>query len=125
MSPLRLCPRMVLWRTKPSKWRALRIIFVLFLCGAHTGVLVVPVLGTVHRVRTVEKMSAMVDVKRGDELGEPFRRLIAKVLVRGFAEDFSSFSADSEKFADAFALMLVLRGVRAPARPLRRARRLP
>lgn len=50
----------------------------------------------------------MIEVRRGDELGERCRTDIAKVLVRGFAEDFSSFSTDSERLAAAFAPLLVL-----------------
>ncbi|MDN5685203.1 MAG: GNAT family N-acetyltransferase [Brachybacterium sp.] len=50
----------------------------------------------------------MIEVRRGDELGERYRPEIAKVLVRGFAEDFSSFSTDSERLAAAFAPLLVL-----------------
>lgn len=50
----------------------------------------------------------MIEVRRGDELGERCRADIAKVLVRGFAEDFSFFSKDSERLAAAFAPLLVL-----------------
>ena len=50
----------------------------------------------------------MIEVRRGDELGERYRPEIAKVLVRGFAEDFSSFSTDSERLAAALAPLLVL-----------------
>lgn len=51
-------------------------------------------------------MSIAVD--RADRLGEGYRRRIAKVLVQGFAEDFSFFSRDPEVLADAFAPMLLL-----------------
>lgn len=50
----------------------------------------------------------VIEIRRGDELGEPYRARIAAVFVRGFAEDFSSFSKDSERLAEAFAHMLVL-----------------
>lgn len=50
----------------------------------------------------------MIEITRGDELGERFRRDIARVLVRGFAEDFEYFSKDPEVLADAFGHMLIL-----------------
>ncbi|HEX5535273.1 MAG TPA: N-acetyltransferase [Actinomycetales bacterium] len=50
----------------------------------------------------------MVDVKRGDELGEGYRRRITEVYVRSFAEDFVAFSRDTDKLADAFEHMLLL-----------------
>jgi ribosomal protein S18 acetylase RimI-like enzyme len=50
----------------------------------------------------------MVVVKRGDELGEGYRRRITEVYVRSFAEDFAAFSRDTDKFADAFEHMLLL-----------------
>jgi ribosomal protein S18 acetylase RimI-like enzyme len=50
----------------------------------------------------------MIEVKRGDELGEPYRRGITEVLVRGFAEDFAYFSGDARKLVDTFAHMVLL-----------------
>jgi ribosomal protein S18 acetylase RimI-like enzyme len=50
----------------------------------------------------------MIEVKRGDEIGEAFRHMVADVLVRGFAEDFAFFSKDARVLADAFAHMLIL-----------------
>jgi len=50
----------------------------------------------------------MIEVKRGDELGEPYRRGITEVLVRGFAEDFAYFSRDPHVLTDAFEHMLLL-----------------
>lgn len=50
----------------------------------------------------------MIDVKRGDQLGEHYRRRITEVLVRGFAEDFSFFSKDPERLADSFEHMMLL-----------------
>jgi ribosomal protein S18 acetylase RimI-like enzyme len=50
----------------------------------------------------------MIEVKRGDELGERYRRGITDVLVRGFAEDFASFSGDPRELVDAFAHMVLL-----------------
>lgn len=50
----------------------------------------------------------MVVVKRGDELGEGYRRRITEVYVRSFAEDFVAFSRDTGKLADAFEHMLLL-----------------
>lgn len=49
-----------------------------------------------------------VVVARGDELGEGYRRRIAEVYVRSFAEDFVTFSRDPGKLADAFEHMLLL-----------------
>ncbi|MFJ2618511.1 GNAT family N-acetyltransferase [Glutamicibacter sp. NPDC087344] len=49
-----------------------------------------------------------IEVKRGDELGEDFRRRITEVYVRAFAEDFRSFSRDTGKLSDAFEHMLLL-----------------
>ncbi|GAB2597606.1 GNAT family N-acetyltransferase [Pseudactinotalea suaedae] len=49
-----------------------------------------------------------IDIRRADELGEPFRRRIAEVLVRGFAEDFAYFSTDPDQLADAFEHMILL-----------------
>lgn len=50
----------------------------------------------------------MIEIRRGDELGEDYRRRITEVLVRGFAEDFAFFSSDPRKLADAFKHMLLL-----------------
>jgi ribosomal protein S18 acetylase RimI-like enzyme len=50
----------------------------------------------------------MVEVERGDELGEGYRRRITEVYVRSFAEDFVAFSGDTGKLADAFEHMLLL-----------------
>lgn len=47
-------------------------------------------------------------VARGDALGEGYRRRIAEVYVRAFADDFRAFSRDPEKLADAFEHMLLL-----------------
>ncbi|MEV7331676.1 GNAT family N-acetyltransferase [Micromonospora sp. NPDC093244] len=51
----------------------------------------------------------MIEIKRGDELGENSRRDIARVLVNGFAEDFEYFSTDPEVLTDAFAHMIILK----------------
>ena len=50
----------------------------------------------------------MVEVERGDDLGEGYRRRITEVYVRSFAEDFVAFSNDTGKLADAFEHMLLL-----------------
>ncbi|PBC51473.1 GNAT family N-acetyltransferase [Rhodococcus sp. ACPA1] len=50
----------------------------------------------------------MIVNKRGDELGEDYRRQITEVLVRGFAEDFAFFSSDPEQLTAAFEHMLLL-----------------
>lgn len=50
----------------------------------------------------------MIEIKRGDELGEGFRRGITEVLVTGFAEDFEYFSKDATALVDAFEHMLIL-----------------
>lgn len=50
----------------------------------------------------------MIEIKRGDELDESYRRKITEVLVRGFAEDFKYFSKDPEVLADAFEHMVLL-----------------
>ena len=50
----------------------------------------------------------MVEVRRGDELGERYRRRITEVYVRAFADDFVAFSRDPGKLADAFEHMLLL-----------------
>jgi ribosomal protein S18 acetylase RimI-like enzyme len=50
----------------------------------------------------------MIRVARGDELGESYRRRISDVLVQGFAEDFSFFSADPVRLADLFEHMILL-----------------
>lgn len=50
----------------------------------------------------------MIEIARGDELGERFRRAIARVLAQGFADDFEYFSKDPEILADAFEHMIIL-----------------
>ncbi|WP_098483559.1 GNAT family N-acetyltransferase [Georgenia soli] len=50
----------------------------------------------------------MVEVRRGDELGETYRRRITEVYVRAFADDFVAFSRDTGTLADAFEHMLLL-----------------
>ncbi|WP_336713148.1 GNAT family N-acetyltransferase [Arthrobacter sp. USHLN218] len=50
----------------------------------------------------------MVMVKRGDELGEAYRRRITEVYVRSFADDFVAFSRDTGRLAAAFEHMLLL-----------------
>ncbi|MGW0180756.1 GNAT family N-acetyltransferase [Nocardia sp. NPDC003345] len=50
----------------------------------------------------------MIEIERGDKLGESYRRQITAVLVRGFAEDFAFFSSDPEKLTAAFEHMLLL-----------------
>lgn len=50
----------------------------------------------------------MIEIKRGDELGESARRGLTQVLVHGFAEDFSYFSPDPKILTDAFEHMLLL-----------------
>lgn len=50
----------------------------------------------------------MTDIRRGDELGESYRRAITDVLVRGFAEDFAYFSKDPQVLTDAFEHMILL-----------------
>lgn len=47
-------------------------------------------------------------VRRGDELGEGYRRRITEVYVRAFADDFVAFSRDTTRLADAFEHMLLL-----------------
>ncbi|MCB7135936.1 GNAT family N-acetyltransferase [Cellulosimicrobium marinum] len=49
-----------------------------------------------------------VEVVRADVLGEPFRRQVTDVLVRGFADDFAFFSRDPRVLGDAFEHMLIL-----------------
>ncbi|MFT4471972.1 GNAT family N-acetyltransferase [Arthrobacter sulfonylureivorans] len=49
-----------------------------------------------------------VVVKRGDELGEEYRRRITEVYVRSFADDFVAFSRDTGRLAGAFEHMLLL-----------------
>jgi ribosomal protein S18 acetylase RimI-like enzyme len=50
----------------------------------------------------------MVAVRRGDELGEGYRRRITEVYVRAFEDDFVAFSRDTGRLADAFEHMLLL-----------------
>ncbi|WP_221584150.1 GNAT family N-acetyltransferase [Microbacterium sp. G2-8] len=49
----------------------------------------------------------MIDIVRGDQLGPAGRRMIVDVLVRGFSEDFSFFSKDPGRLADAFEHMVI------------------
>ncbi|WP_431711174.1 GNAT family N-acetyltransferase [Glutamicibacter uratoxydans] len=49
-----------------------------------------------------------LEIKRGDELGEQYRRVITEVLVQGFAEDFEYFSKNSRELANAFEHMVIL-----------------
>jgi ribosomal protein S18 acetylase RimI-like enzyme len=49
-----------------------------------------------------------VDVQRGDQLGEAYRRRITEVYVGSFAQDFVAFSRDTSRLADAFEHMLLL-----------------
>ncbi|GAA1780810.1 GNAT family N-acetyltransferase [Agromyces lapidis] len=50
----------------------------------------------------------MIEITRGDELGEEYRRKITEVLVNGFADDFEFFSKDPRVLADAFEHMVIL-----------------
>jgi ribosomal protein S18 acetylase RimI-like enzyme len=50
----------------------------------------------------------MLEIARGDQLGEAYRHRIAEVLVTGFAEDFSYFSTDPGTLADLFEHLIVL-----------------
>jgi ribosomal protein S18 acetylase RimI-like enzyme len=50
----------------------------------------------------------MIEITRGDVLGEGYRRRITEVLVNGFAEDFGFFSKDPAALADAFEHMVIL-----------------
>ncbi|WP_404286020.1 GNAT family N-acetyltransferase [Glutamicibacter arilaitensis] len=50
----------------------------------------------------------MIEIKRGNELGENFRRDITAVLIHGFADDFEYFSKDPQVLADAFEHMIIL-----------------
>ena len=50
----------------------------------------------------------IVDVERGDRLGEVYRRRITEVYVRSFAQDFVAFSRDTSTLGDAFEHMLLL-----------------
>ncbi|MEW9552483.1 GNAT family N-acetyltransferase [Nonomuraea sp. NPDC050783] len=50
----------------------------------------------------------MITIQRADRLGEAHRRAITEVLTRGFAEDFTFFSDDPGKLADAFAHMVIM-----------------
>jgi len=51
----------------------------------------------------------MIEIRRGDELGEGYRRRIIEVLVNGFADDFVFFSKDPRVLADAFEHMVILK----------------
>ncbi|MGO2520853.1 MAG: GNAT family N-acetyltransferase [Microbacterium sp.] len=50
----------------------------------------------------------MIVVRRGNELGEEYRRRITEIYVRSFADDFVAFSRDTATLADAFEHMLLL-----------------
>lgn len=50
----------------------------------------------------------MIEIRRGDELGEDYRRRITDVLVRSFADDFAFFSTNPVRLADAFEHMILL-----------------
>lgn len=50
----------------------------------------------------------MIEISRGDEIGEQARRPITEVLVQGFADDFAYFSTDPSTLVDAFEHMLLL-----------------
>lgn len=52
--------------------------------------------------------AGMIEVVRGDVLGEARRREVARVFVDGFGPDLAAFSKDPEVLADAIAHMLVL-----------------
>lgn len=43
-----------------------------------------------------------IEVTRADRLGEEGRRAAAALLAQGFAEDFTAFSRDPDRLADAF-----------------------
>jgi ribosomal protein S18 acetylase RimI-like enzyme len=49
----------------------------------------------------------MLEIARGDRLGESYRHRIAEVLVNGFAEDFSFFSTDPNTLADLFEHLIL------------------
>lgn len=51
----------------------------------------------------------MIDIRRGDELGEGYRRSVTEVLVNGFAADFEFFSRDPHVLAEAFEHMVILK----------------
>ncbi|WP_017586783.1 GNAT family N-acetyltransferase [Nocardiopsis ganjiahuensis] len=57
---------------------------------------------------TVMEETAMIEVKRGDELGEGYRRGIAEVFVEGFGDDLRYFAEDPAELAAAIDHMLVL-----------------
>lgn len=50
----------------------------------------------------------IIEVENGDRLGELYRRRITEVFVQGFAEDFTFFSRDPGRLADAFEHMIIL-----------------
>lgn len=52
--------------------------------------------------------TVMIEVRRGDDLGEGHRRGIAEVFVEGFGEDLEFFAKDPAKLAEAIEHMLVL-----------------
>ncbi|GHC81862.1 hypothetical protein GCM10007079_22300 [Nocardiopsis terrae] len=52
--------------------------------------------------------TVMIEVRRGDELGEEYRHGIAEVFVDGFGEDLAYFAKDPERLVTAIEHMLVL-----------------
>lgn len=52
--------------------------------------------------------TVMIEVRRGDELGEGHRSAIARVFVEGFGQDLEYFAKDPAKLAAAIEHMLVL-----------------
>jgi ribosomal protein S18 acetylase RimI-like enzyme len=50
----------------------------------------------------------MLEIARGDQLGEAYRHRIAEVLVNGFAEDFSYLSTDPGRLAGLFEHLILL-----------------
>ena len=57
---------------------------------------------------TVLEETVKIEVRRGDELGEGYRRGIAEVFVEGFGEDLQYFAKDPAKLTEAVEHMLVL-----------------
>ncbi|WP_431872641.1 GNAT family N-acetyltransferase [Nocardiopsis eucommiae] len=49
-----------------------------------------------------------IEVRRGDELGEEYRRAIAEVFVEGFGDDLAYFARDPARLTEAVEHMLVL-----------------
>lgn len=54
------------------------------------------------------KETVSIEVRRGDELGEGYRRRIARVFVEGFGQDLEYFAKDPEQLTEAVEHMLVL-----------------